>query len=179
MERGCRASCRTAHITVRQLLNHTSGLYDFKDTLPMPPPGVLRHRWRTWTASELIQRALANPPTFDPPGSAYDYSNTNYLLLGEIIGKATGRSYAEEIERRLIRPLRLHGTRCRYVDADPRTASARLHPDERTASETRLHRDEPVAVRRRRRNDLHDADLNHFFAALLGGHLLRPSCSTR
>jgi D-alanyl-D-alanine carboxypeptidase len=98
-------------ITVRQLLNHTSGLYDFKNTLIVPPnPEFLGYRSRTWTAAEQIQRAVANPPTFEPPGSAYKYSNTNYLVLGEIIQKVTGQSYGEEIERRLIQPLRLRHT---------------------------------------------------------------------
>ncbi|WP_129666103.1 serine hydrolase domain-containing protein [Phytoactinopolyspora endophytica] len=98
-------------ITVRQLLNHTSGLYDYKDTLTVPPkPEFLDNRWRTWTSTELVRRALANPPTFEPPGSAYAYSNTGYLLLGQIVEEATDRSYGEQIERRIIRPLRLRGT---------------------------------------------------------------------
>jgi D-alanyl-D-alanine carboxypeptidase len=95
-------------ITVRQLLNHTSGLYDFKDTLTMPE--ILAGRWRTWTAVEVIQRAVANPPTVTPPGSAFDYSNTNYTVLGEIIRAATGTTYGDEVDRRLIRPLGLQGT---------------------------------------------------------------------
>ena len=99
------------HITVRQLLNHTSGLYDYMRTLPMPPePEFLDNRWRTWTAAELVARAVANPPMFEPPGSAFTYSNTNYILLGQIIEKVTGQSYGEEIERRMIRPLQLDDT---------------------------------------------------------------------
>lgn len=98
-------------ITVRQLLNHTSGLYDFKRTLTMPPaPEFLDYRWRTWTPAEQVQRAVTNPPSFEPPGSEYSYSNTGYTLLGQIIEEATGRSYAEEIERRVIQPLRLRDT---------------------------------------------------------------------
>ncbi|MEU4603277.1 serine hydrolase domain-containing protein [Kribbella sp. NPDC023972] len=95
-------------ITVRHLLNHTSGLYDFKDTLTMPD--ILANRWRTWTADEVIQRAVANPPTVEPPGQTFDYSNTNYTVLGEIITAVTGESYGDAVERRLIRPLGLHGT---------------------------------------------------------------------
>ena len=53
---------------------------------------------------------MVNPPTFEPSGSAFDYSNTNYILLGLIIEKVTGRSYGKEIEHRIIRPLRLHDT---------------------------------------------------------------------
>ena len=98
-------------ITVRQLLNHTSGTYDYRLTLALPPSQeFLDNRWRTWTAAEQIERAVAHPPTFEPPGSAFAYSNTNYLVLGQVIEKVTGRSYGKEIERRIIRPLRLHQT---------------------------------------------------------------------
>jgi D-alanyl-D-alanine carboxypeptidase len=98
-------------ITVRQLLNHTSGLADYRRTLPMPPsPEFLDNRLRTWSAAELMQRAVADPPRFEPPGSDYAYSNAGYLLLGRLIEKVTGRSYGAEIERRIIRPLGLRGT---------------------------------------------------------------------
>lgn len=98
-------------ITVRQLLGHTSGLFDYLHTLSLPPaPEFLDNRSRTWTANELIQRALSNPPTFEPPGSAFSYSNTNYALLGEVIQEVTGRSYGQEIKRRIVRPLGLRGT---------------------------------------------------------------------
>jgi D-alanyl-D-alanine carboxypeptidase len=81
-------------ITVRHLLNHTSGLYDFRLTIPLPPSQeFLDNRWRTWTAAEQIQRAVTHPPTTEPPGEVLGYSNTNYLVLGEIIEKVTGHSY--------------------------------------------------------------------------------------
>jgi D-alanyl-D-alanine carboxypeptidase len=81
-------------ITVRHLLNHTSGLYDFRLTIPLPPSQeFLDNRWRTWTAAEQIQRAVIHPPTTEPPGEVLGYSNTNYLVLGEIIEKVTGHSY--------------------------------------------------------------------------------------
>ncbi|MFI6642594.1 serine hydrolase domain-containing protein [Streptomyces sp. NPDC050504] len=98
-------------ITVRQLLNHTSGVPDYRRTLPMPPTReFLDNRLRTWSAAELIRRAVAGPQTSEPRASGYAYSNTGYLLLGQIIEKATGRSYGKEIERRIIRPLKLRGT---------------------------------------------------------------------
>ena len=53
---------------------------------------------------------MAHPPTSEPPGEVFGYSNTNYLVLGEIIEKVTGRSYGKEAERRILRPLRLHRT---------------------------------------------------------------------
>ena len=145
-------------ITVRQLLNHTSGFYDYLHTLPMPPAQeFLDNRWRTWTAAELVQRAVAHPPTFEPPGSAYAYSNTNYLLLGQIVEKVTGRSYGKEIERRIIRPLRLPGTS--MPGTSPWIRGPHPHgyvPTQRRRAPGRLHGDEPVGVRRRWRDDLHD-----------------------
>lgn len=164
------------HITVEELLNHTSGLYDVLHTLTFPPsPEFLTYRDRIWTANELIQRALANPPTVPKPGTEFSYSNTNYLLLGEIIEKVSGRSYGEQIERRILRPLGLNGTTV------PGT-SARIpgpHP----------HGYVPVAENGRTRlvdfTDMNPsimgaggeiisttADLNRFFAALLGGRLV-------
>lgn len=98
-------------ITVRHLLNHTSGLYDVRLTLPRPSsPEFLDIRWRTWTADELVERALAHPPTSDEPGTVYSYTNTGYLLLGQIVEKVTGRTYATEIKHRILKPLRMRHT---------------------------------------------------------------------
>lgn len=161
-----------ANITVRQLLNHTSGLYDFKKTLPMPPsPEFYALRYRTWTAAEQIERALANPPVFDTPGSRYDYSNTNYLVLGEIIEKATGRTYAEQIERRLIRPLKLHGTT--LPGTSPYIKGPHAHgyipKDGGQLDYTEMN---PTLFGAAGDMISTTRDLNRFFAALLGGHLL-------
>lgn len=164
------------HITVRQLLDHTSGLYDVVRTLPMPPQSEFyANRWRTWTAPELIRRALPHPPTFRPPGSDYAYSNTNYLLLGQIIEQVTGRSYADEVGRRIIRPLRLSGTtlpgtwpRIRgphlhgYVPARPDSESDLL--DYTTMNPSLFGAAGEVISTA--------SDLNRFFAALLDGRLL-------
>jgi len=163
-------------ITVRQLLNHTSGLYDYLHTLPFPPaPEFFDNRWRTWTAAEQIQSALAHPPTFEPPGSAFAYSNTNYLLLGQVIERVTGRPYADEIERRVIRPLRLHGTR--LPGTSPRIRGPHPHgyvPAERDGEPRLLDYTEfnPSVMGAGGEMISTTRDLNRFFAALLGGRLL-------
>ena len=162
-------------ISVRHLLDHTSGLYDYLYTLPMPPfQEFFDNRWRTWTASEQIQRAMAHPPNFEP-GSAFDYSNTNYLLLGEIVEKVTGRSYGKEIERRIIRPLRLRGTE--MPGTSPWIRGPHPHGYVATSSGA-----EPSLVDFTEMNPSvmgaggelisTTKDLNRFFAALLGGRLL-------
>jgi D-alanyl-D-alanine carboxypeptidase len=161
-------------IRVRHLLNHTSGLYDVVRTLPMPPqPEFFANRWRTWTADELIARALAHPATFEPPGEAYSYSNTGYLLLGEIIEKVTGQPYDAEIERRIIWPLGLSGTTLPGTSARipgphphgyvPRDGQGNLIDYTRMNPSLFGAGGELISTAK---------DLDTFFAALLGGRLL-------
>lgn len=90
-------------ITVRMLLNHTSGLGDFLLT-PEFLPSLTGQEQRTWTPGEL----LAVTPPQDPPtapGEKYSYSNANYLALGLILEKATGMSLADLIRQRVTGPL--------------------------------------------------------------------------
>ncbi|MEU6137042.1 serine hydrolase domain-containing protein [Nocardioides sp. NPDC047086] len=94
-------------ISLRQLLAHTSGLFDVVRTFRLPPdPWFADNRWRTWTADELARRGLAERPTH-APGSAFAYSNTGYLLISQVIERVTGRSYAVEVKRRILEPLHL------------------------------------------------------------------------
>jgi D-alanyl-D-alanine carboxypeptidase len=96
-------------ISVRQLLNHTSGLFDYLDdprTLDPYLAGQLDFRWRP---RQLVRIATSHPPLF-PPGAAWSYSNTGYILLGMIIEAATGHRLAAELDRRVIRPLHLSST---------------------------------------------------------------------
>ncbi|MFE2721733.1 serine hydrolase domain-containing protein [Kitasatospora sp. NPDC059327] len=109
-----------AGITVRQLLNHTSGLWDPTNESggifpELFDPAVFRAWYadgglqRTVTARELVAASAAHPPYF-PPGSAWQYSNTNYALLGLLIERTTGRDYGQEITRRILRPLGMTGS---------------------------------------------------------------------
>lgn len=163
-------------ITVRQLLNHTSGVPDYRPTLPMPPsPAFLDNRLRTWSATELLQRAVANPPTSEPPGSAYAYSNTGYLLLGQIISTVTGRTYGEEIERRIIRPLGLRGTSLPGTSPHIRGPHAHGYVPIQQGTTMRLidlTTMNPSVMGAGGEMISTTDDLNRFLAALLGGHLL-------
>ncbi|WP_460695892.1 serine hydrolase domain-containing protein [Nocardia thraciensis] len=94
-------------ISVRQLLQQTSGLPDYLDYLPLEQ--VLSNPLVHHDPLELLNLALAHPRQF-PPGTAWQYSNTNYLLAGMLIEKVTGRPYEEAIEQRIVRPLGLRGT---------------------------------------------------------------------
>lgn len=158
-------------ITIRQLLGHTSGLFDCVDTLPLDPPsGFLDMRWRTWTAQELLDRAFAHRPV-SAPGAEYHYSSTDYIVLGMVVEHVTGRSYAEAIEQRIIRPLRLAGTS--LPGTDPRIRGVHAHGYLPTESGlVDITEMNPSVMGAAGQLITTAADLNRFMAALLGGELL-------
>ena len=95
-------------ITLRELLGHTSGLFDYDDDgdwvkARIADPG------RTWTARELVAVATRNPPHF-PPGRDWSYSNTNYVLLGLVVEAVTKHTLGDELRARIIVPLALDST---------------------------------------------------------------------
>jgi D-alanyl-D-alanine carboxypeptidase len=100
-----------ASITVRELLQHTSGIYDYLRDTPVVAnvAGYEANRMRTYTPQELVALAMQHPPYF-PPGTGLAYSNTNYVLLGMIIDQVTGHSWADEVHKRIIAPLGLRHT---------------------------------------------------------------------
>ncbi|MFD7662652.1 serine hydrolase domain-containing protein [Streptomyces sp. NPDC059788] len=96
------------HITVRMLLQHTSGLHDIARDLPQGED-LVRTRFRHYDKAALVREAVAHPAEF-PPGTDYAYSNTNYHLIGLIIERVTRHSYAEEVRSRIFEPLHLEHT---------------------------------------------------------------------
>ncbi|WP_407654755.1 serine hydrolase domain-containing protein [Actinomadura luzonensis] len=106
-------------ITVRMLLRHNSGLFNYTgeyypDGTVVPGiPGTgkewLDHRFTSYHPEELVRLALSKPARFEP-GTNWSYSNTNYTLALLLVEKVTGHSYAEEMRRRILRPLGLTGT---------------------------------------------------------------------
>ncbi|MNJ84782.1 D-alanyl-D-alanine carboxypeptidase precursor [compost metagenome] len=92
-------------ITIRQLLNHTSGIYDVLSH-PHNQDSLLADISRIWTPEELIDRFIS-PPLF-PPGTSWSYSNTNYFLLSMIIREATGNPFYTELRNRFFDPLQLN-----------------------------------------------------------------------
>jgi D-alanyl-D-alanine carboxypeptidase len=94
------------NITIRQLLNHTSGLDDVT-SIPGYPDSMLTNPNRIFTASELI--TWAGPPLF-PAGTSWNYCNTNYLLAGMIAESATGQSYSQLLRDSILTPLQLDST---------------------------------------------------------------------
>jgi len=101
-------------VTVRALLQHTSGVPDYWEAGPDPlnisfvnDPAV---RAKTYAPLQLVERVSGVRPDF-AAGSRVEYSNTNYVLLGLIVEAATGKPLDREVTRRILRRLHLHDTR--------------------------------------------------------------------
>ncbi|WP_246113912.1 serine hydrolase domain-containing protein [Streptomyces montanus] len=166
-------------ITLRQLLNHTSGIFNYRDDKEfirkyIRKDGFFKNRYDTATLGRLVKYAMANKPDF-APGTDWKYSNTNYSLAAMVIEKATGHSYGDEIRRRIIEPLGLHAT------SVPRTNPKMPQPSSRayaklaesttgpTYDVTELN---PTLAGGSGSMISSSADLNRFYSALLRGKLL-------
>lgn len=166
-------------ITVRRLLDHTSGIFNYNRDegflARFTGESFLDHRYDGATPEELVGIGLSHPPLFEP-GTGWAYSDTNYILAGMVIERATGDDYASQVRQRILRPLHLRAT------SVPGTSAAVPRPHGRHYS--RLYEEDPNAP-------VYDVtefdpsvagsagqvisstrDLNRFYAALLGGRLL-------
>ncbi|HEX7308753.1 serine hydrolase domain-containing protein [Lentzea sp.] len=85
-----------SRITVRQVLQHTSGLPDYVLAIGVNKIADIRDRY--FAPHELLDAALAQPPLFEP-GTSYQYSNTNYVVAGLMIQKVTGRPIGEAVQK--------------------------------------------------------------------------------
>lgn len=114
-----RAARASTAVSVRMLLDHTSGLSDFFFG-PGVDAALQKEPDRAWSATDAL--AFVRKPYF-APGTSYHYSNTNYLLLGLIAERVTGRPLATELRARFLDPLGLTRTWYQAVEA-PRAATA-------------------------------------------------------
>ena len=155
-------------ITVRQLLQHTSGLPEYFDV----DYKEIRHRYVE--PRELVDRALAKPALF-APGTSWRYSNTNYVLAGLLVQRVTGRPVGEEITNRIIEPAGLRQTYWPGVGEE--TIRGRHARGYYTPSEPRLDFTEMDPSWGWAAGQLVAApgDVNTFLAALVGGKLLKPA----
>lgn len=96
-------------ITVRQLMNHTSGLarYEFKEQFAKD---LTANPDKVWKPEELLAYLFDEKAAFEA-GKGWDYSDTNYIVLGMIIERVTGKKYYAEARNRILRPLKLKRTR--------------------------------------------------------------------
>jgi D-alanyl-D-alanine carboxypeptidase len=163
-------------VNIRQLLNHTSGVPD-NALEPLVRlytfPGG---RSRAWTPRELVALIADQPPDF-PPGTAWSYSNTGYVLAGMIVEAATGRKLGQELAQRILRPLRLRDTffpvnRPDIPGPNPRGYSLPLIDEAGPLLDFTVYNPSLAWGAGNLISDL--ADLERFFRALLGGRLLPP-----
>lgn len=106
-------------ITVRMVLRHESGLFNYtgepnpdgtmEPGLPLYGKDFVATRFRSYTPDELIAVSLAKPLRFDP-GTSWSYSNTNYIVIGQLIKQVTGTSWDVQVRRRILGPLGLRET---------------------------------------------------------------------
>ncbi|MFD5921650.1 serine hydrolase domain-containing protein [Kitasatospora sp. NPDC058201] len=104
-----------AAITLRMLLNHTSGLFDYTEDGAVLG-SILGQDRRRWTSTELLALGVRHEPLF-APGAKWSYSNTNYAAVGAVLEAVTGASPADLIRDRIARPLGLWHT---YLATDSR-----------------------------------------------------------
>ncbi|WP_327704110.1 beta-lactamase family protein [Streptomyces decoyicus] len=155
-------------ITVRQLLQHTSGLPEYGIHVD---DDEIRNRY--FEPRELLDIALRYKADA-APGTTWGYSNTNYVLAGLIVQKVTGRPLAEEMDRRIIKRIGLRHT---YFPTPGEMTIREPHPQgyHRNPANTPL-RDftemDPSVGWAAGQLISTNSDLNRFFTALLAGRLL-------
>ncbi|HUQ61389.1 serine hydrolase domain-containing protein [Lentzea sp.] len=159
-------------ITVRQLLQHTSGLFNYTNALDFDPQGFEPIRYRHWEPEELVALSTSRPLQSEP-GTRWEYNNTGYVVLGLLIEKITGQGHAEAVAQRVLKPLRLDDTTFPGSDLDIHGPHARSYgvvdggPTDTTRWNTTVFWAAGDIVSTTR-------DLDTFYAALLGGDLLEP-----
>ncbi|MFI1537780.1 serine hydrolase domain-containing protein [Streptomyces anandii] len=167
-------------ITVRQLLNHTSGIYNYTSDKTFvrdyfTKDGFFEHRYDTLRPEDLVRVAMSHKPDF-APGTSWKYSNTNYVLAGMVIRRVTGHSYAQEIRRRVIEPLHLTATSLPGTRATmPRPSSraySKLALDATTGPAYDVTELNPSLASSAGEMISDSADLDRFYSALLRGRLL-------
>lgn len=103
--------------TIRQLLNHSSGLQDYTKV----PGWIVANRTKPTTTAALVD-VMRGLPAKSPPGTAWEYNNGGYVMLGAIVEKVTGQPWERVMTDRIITPLGLRSFKAGVVGADPAEA---------------------------------------------------------
>nr|WP_294169714.1 serine hydrolase domain-containing protein [uncultured Sphingomonas sp.] len=163
---------RAGEVTIRQLLNHTSGIRNYTsvpDFLPAVSP-------RDYTTADFIKVIGAVDPLYDfAPGTSWSYSNSGYFLLGAVIERVSGQRYADFLQTNMFRPLGLLHTkpddlgeivsgRAEGYDKDPARPGAFRNAGHLSMS--------VAAAAGAMRSTA--GDLARWHEALLGGRVLKP-----
>jgi D-alanyl-D-alanine carboxypeptidase len=169
------------NVTLRELLNHHSGLFDFFNDPQHLAPYLAGDFAHEYTPEQLVAIAVAHPPLFPPgarpplfPANPNDaYSNTNYVLLGLTIEKITGRSIGAELSQRIFEPLKLRDTFFATGQRIPgRHAHGYFFPEPDTPLDTTAV--SPTHTWAAGAIVSTANDVARFYRALLSGRLLRP-----
>jgi D-alanyl-D-alanine carboxypeptidase len=181
---------RPRNITLRHLLNHTSGIFDYNmdEGFRARYAGdeFERNRYVRWLPEELVDIALAHPPNFQPeqgsrPGEPgrWDYSDTNYILAGMVVERAANRTYADAVEGLVIDPLGLRGTRVPGLSpalpSPHATHYSTLFEDGPEARVRDVTEFSPTVAFSAGQMISTTADVNTFLSKLLAGDLLPPA----
>ncbi|MCX5376616.1 serine hydrolase [Streptomyces sp. NBC_00091] len=171
-------------ITVRMLLQHTSGLFNYtgeyyEDGTTAPGIAWQGQEWvdnlfHTYRPEGLVRLALSKPARFEP-GTDWSYSNTNYVLARLLVEKVAGRPFAEEMQERILTPLGLTGTL--VPDASPEIPEPHAHgyytyQDAEQWKTVDVTRANPSWISAAGDMISTTRDLHTFFSALMGGRLL-------
>ncbi len=98
---------RNEEITIRHLLNHTSGIYNYTENMGYQLKTVLLRK--QWSIDEMLELGKAGEAYFEPVANHY-YSNTNYVLLGYIAEKVSGKPFSTLLQEEFLIPLDLDRT---------------------------------------------------------------------
>lgn len=96
-------------ITIRNLLNHTSGLLDYED-LMAPQDNVPEEKRHQIKDTEVLKLLMQQKTTKFAPGTRWDYSNSGYVVLGLVVEKISGKPFGEFLHDRIFAPLGMAGT---------------------------------------------------------------------
>jgi D-alanyl-D-alanine carboxypeptidase len=128
-------------ITLRQLLTHTSGLKDYTSL-----PWFDEHMGEAFPRAELVAKIAAEPLVFEP-GTKWSYCNSGYYLLGLVIEKVSGQSYADYVKQHVLAPAGLADTAyCPQAQDYPRAAHGYQVKDAKLAPAAPLDMAHPYAA---------------------------------
>ena len=165
-------------ITLRQLLNHTSGIFNYTEDEALNR-SLVRNPLRVLTPAELVAVATKHGPGF-APGAGWSYSNTGYIVLGLAVEKAGAAPLEQQLRQRIFEPLGLARTSLPAVASLPRPAAHGYLPPGNGVVATRGGKPADVTAWSPTWAWAAGAlvstagDLARFYGALLGGELLQP-----
>ncbi|WCL50858.1 serine hydrolase domain-containing protein [Leptospira sp. GIMC2001] len=101
-------------VTIRQLLNHTSGLPDYFESFNSNEERMIdlikKDRNRFWTPKDLLNYTRENQSAVGIPGKQFHYSDTGYILLGLLLEKLNGSSWEDQLKQEIFLPLNMQNT---------------------------------------------------------------------